>query len=163
MRVSKKKTYNIGRKQANETLMNVFAACDQAPNSKSFDYLVVKNIANTTMVKVGKRMSIVLLLLVIICPLAFRTSDGYSLMKRKNPVVVVSHHLDKENDCFVMELRGVGIDYDGIYAKNETGQIVVPSSVNEETGEVCIPFTEGNLNIFVPNEDGSVIQAVLSK
>lgn len=163
MRVSKNKIYNMGKKQANETLMNVFAACNQAPNTRSFDYLVVKNIANTTIVKVGKRMAIVLLMLVILSPLAFRNSNGYQQINRKNPVVVVSHHLDKGNACFVMELRGMGIDYSGIYAKTETGQIVVPSDTDEETGLVTIPFTEGNLNIFIPNEDGSVIQAVLSK
>ena len=45
------KIYSINRKAANEALQNVFAACEQAPNTQSLDALLFKNIANTTLVK----------------------------------------------------------------------------------------------------------------
>lgn len=163
MTVSRNKKYNIDKKTADETLKNVFAACDKTPNSQPFDYILVRNIANTTMVKAGKRVAIVLLMLVIICPLAFRGSGDNSANNHKNPVQVVSHHLDKDAQRFVMEVTGKGIDYKGIYAKNESGEIIAPSMVDEKSGVVAIPFTEGTINIFIPNEDGTVTQAVLSK
>ena len=75
------KTYSINRKAANEALQNVFAACEQTPNTQSLDALLFKNIANTTLVKTGKWLSIALLLLVLLSPLAFY----YSQDDKKTP------------------------------------------------------------------------------
>lgn len=162
MTVVKNKTYSIDKKSANETLKNVFAACDQTPNTLSFDYILFKNIANTKMVKVAKWCSLLLLLLIIISPLAFRNSEGNHTAKRSS-VSVESHYIDDEKQCFVMKLSGEGVDYFGIYAKDEKGEIYVPLQVDEDNRTVFIPFTDGTINIYIPNEDGSVVQAVLSR
>lgn len=160
--MSRTKKYNLNKKMADETLKNVFAACDQSPSNKSFDYIIVKNIANTSMVKMAKWIAAVLLILVMICPLAFRVGSTKQVTAR-NGVTVVSHELDKEGNRFILRLNGEGIEYSAIYAKTENGNIVVPTDVDEKQGTVVIPFKQGTLNIFVPNEDGTVLQAVLSK
>lgn len=160
--MKKVKKYNINKKTADEMLKNVFAACDQAPSEKSFDYIIAKNIANTSVVRMAKWIAAVLLVLVLLSPLVFRycsprTTSG------KNTVTVTSHELDVNSNRFIIHLAGEGIEYSSIYAKTENGNIVVPTSFDEDDGVVMIPFKTGTLNIFIPNEDGSVLQAVLSK
>lgn len=162
----KKQRYNIGKKAADETLQNIFAACDQKPNDKSLESIRVWTIANTTAVKVGLYVSLFALLLILLSPLAFRNQEkahfGFNAPS-KNEVEVVSHHIDDANHCFVMIIKGRGVDYDGIYGKYDNGKVVFPSEISIETGEVRIPFTEGNLNIYIPKEDGTTTQAVLSR
>lgn len=162
----KKLKYNIGKKAADETLKNIFAACDQKPNDKSLEVIRVWTIANTTVVKVCFYISILALVLILLSPLAFRNQENTHFginSQKKYEVEVVSHHMDNENNCFVMVIKGQGVDYNGIYGKMDNGKVVFPSSIDKITGEVRIPFTEGNLNIFIPKEDGTTTQAVLSR
>ena len=95
------KVYSINKQAANEALQNVFAACEQEPNTQSLDALLIKNIANTTLVKTGKWMSIALLILILACPMVFYMAGKESEEKpRKTEISVTSHYLDEENECF---------------------------------------------------------------
>ena len=153
----------MNKKAANEALQNVFAACEQKPNTQSLDALLFKNIANTTLVKAGKWMSIALLILILLSPTVFYMAGKEAKeVVHKTDIAVVSHHLDKENECFVMQLDGTGIDYDGIYAKKEDGSIVYPAETTPD-GVVKFHFENGTLNIFIPDTEGGIVQAVLSK
>ena len=157
------KVYSINRKAANEALQNVFAACEQTPNTQSLDALLFKNIANTTLVKLGKWLSIALLLLILLCPLVFYMAGKNAGTKtHKAEIAVTNHYLDEENDCFVMELSGNDIYYEGIYAKNETGSVIYPIET-DQNGTVKFHFESGTLNIFIPDTEGGIVQAVLSK
>ena len=42
-----KKTYQMNIDKANDTLQNVFAACNKAPNTIPFDKLVLQQAAHT--------------------------------------------------------------------------------------------------------------------
>ena len=157
------KVYSINRKAANEALQNVFAACDQTPNTQSLDALLFKNIANTTLVKTGKWLSVALLVLILLCPSIFYVAGKNSEKPvHKANITVVNHYLDKENECFVMELKGSEIYYDGIYAKKEDGSIIYPIQT-DPAGVVRFHFESGTLNIYIPDTEGGIVQAVLSK
>ena len=157
------KTYSINRKAANEALQNVFEACEQTPNTQSLDALLFKNIANTTLVKAGKWMSVALLVLILLSPTVFYYAGSHTSSKpHKTDITVTSHYLDRENNCFVMELSGTNIDYDGIYAKKENGSVIYPVET-DESGVVKFRFESGTLNIFIPDTEGGIVQAVLSK
>ncbi|MCR5591040.1 MAG: hypothetical protein K6F73_05850 [Lachnospiraceae bacterium] len=157
------KTYSINKKAANEALQNVFAACEQKPNTQSLDALLFKNIANTTLVKTGKWLSIALLLLVLVCPVVFYIEGKEADSKpHKTDIKVTSHYLDEENGVFVMNVSGSDIDYDGIYAKREDGSVLYPSETDPD-GTVKFHFVSGTLNIYIPDTEGGVVQAVLSK
>ena len=157
------KVYSIDKKAANEALQNVFAACEQKPNTQSLDFLLFKNIANTTLVKAGKWMSIALLVLILLCPIVFYMA-GREEPKgdHKSDIKVTSHYLDEEGGYFVMTLEGSNIDYDGIYARNENGSVIHPEEYSHD-GTVRFRFESGTLNIFIPDTEGGVVQAVLSK
>lgn len=157
------KIYSINKKAANEALQNVFAACEQTPNTQSLDALLFRNIANTTLVKTGKWLSIALMVLILICPAVFYLEGkNASAIPHKTDITVTGHYLDTENGCFVMQLSGSNIDYDGIYAKAEDGTVIYPIEA-DESGEVRFRFESGTLNIFIPDTEGGIVQAVLSK
>ena len=157
------KTYSINRKAANEALQNVFAACEQTPNTQSLDALLFKNIANTTLVKAGKWMSVALLILVLFSPVVFYMAgkDAESKPHRAD-ITVTDHYLDKDNGYFVMELSGTDIYYDGIYAKKADGSVIYPAET-DKAGTVKFRFETGTLNIYIPDTEGGIVQAVLSK
>lgn len=157
------KKYIINKKAANDTLQSVFEACEQQPNTKPLEVIEAWTIVNSTVVKVGLWMSVVLLAMVLAMPLAFVNCKEADDGLRDANVEVVDHYLDEEDGCFVMVLDGVEIDYDGIYAVSNEGKTVFPESTEESTGEVRIPFASGTLNIYIPKSDGTYMQAVLSK
>ena len=104
-----------------------------------------------------------LLILVLLCPMVFYMA-GRDAQKvtRKADITVVEHYLDEENNCFVMKLDGSNIKYDGIYAKKEDGSMVYPIETGGD-GTVKFRFESGTLNIFIPDTEGGIVQAVLSK
>lgn len=158
------KKYNMNKKAANDTLQNVFAACEVEPNETPLEVIRVWNIANAAIVKVGFWVSIALLVVVLLMPVAFKESRHSNGNKVNSVnVSVVGHYLDKENGQFVMTLSGNGVLYDEIYAKKDDGSIIKPSKIEEEYNMVYIPFEDGNINIYIPKSDGTVLQAVLSK
>ena len=61
-----------------------------------------------------------------------------------------------------MRLAGTDIDYEGIYAKKENGTVIYPIET-DNGGTVKFRFESGTLNIFIPDTEGGVVQAVLSK
>lgn len=160
MRKNRNNKYVINSDVANNTLKNVFEACDLEPNTKSLTSLKTWNIVNATGAKVGMWVSVALLVLIICMPLAFLHDHSSSNEVLK--VEVIDHYMDKDNGCFVMTLSGDSVYYDGIYAVNEAGEVVPPVEIDEEAHIVKIPFTEGNLNIYISKNDGTYVHAVLS-
>ena len=157
------KIYSINKKVANETLQNVFAACEQTPNTRSLDALLFKNIANTTLVKTGKWMAVALLVLILFSPFVFYVAGKEAKTKpHKTDIIVTQHYLDEENGYFVFRLSGSDIYYEGIYAKSGDGTVIYPVETSDD-GTVKFRFKEGTLNIFIPDTEGGAVQAVLSK
>lgn len=157
------KKYKMSRKEASMTLQNIFEGSEVKPNTTSFDVILLRTISNTTLVRVCKIISVIMLVLVIASPLAFRNNSN---LKVKNSpvtsnVTVTDHSL--ENNRFVMTLSGDNVDYGGIYCKKLDGTVVIPLEANASTGRVIIPFDGDSLNIYITCKDGKVIQALLSK
>jgi len=159
----RKKIYKMNREEADRMLKSVFAATDVEPNKSSFDTILLRTIANTTMVKTCKWIAIVMLALVIASPLFFKSSDNFSVkdMSVSSQVTVMNHQLYE--DRFEMVLSGTNIDYYGIYCKKLDGTIVMPRKINENEHLVVIPFDGDSLNIYITCLDGRVVQALLSK
>lgn len=156
--------YNMDTKTANNILQNVFAAEQQAPNTIPFDSILLKSKARTTLVTSCMWVGIVMLCLVILSPLAFQGQElkvtDYSQAKG---LQIVDHQLFTEE--FVMIISGKMLDYQKIYAMKNDGTVVFPSKIrfiNENT-EVTIPYDGDELNLYIPDYDGNVIQAILAE
>ena len=97
----------------------------------------------------------------IIGKLVSRLTDICKI-RHKTDITVTNHYLDEENECFVMQITGSNIDYDGIYARRENGAIIYPID-SDRSGTVRFRFEKGTLNIYIPDTEGGIVQAVLSK
>lgn len=157
------KIYKMDRKTASRTLQNVFEASNTAPNRVPFDKIVLRTIANTTMVRICKWIAVAMLILVLISPLAFLENDNFEVsnLRAATQVSVVDHEM--YDGYFEMKLSGDTIDYSGIYCKKTDGTIVLPTLSDKESHIVRIPFDKDELNIYIPCTDGKVVQAILAQ
>lgn len=156
------KTYSMNKKDATDTLSNVFDACNVSHNSVPFDKIMLRSMAETKFVTISKYIGMAFLVICMLVPLTFRRDQTFSLTsgKIRQPIVVVDHQLyDK---YFVMVLFGNGIDWDNIHCVDETGAIIYPSSIDNKNGTVIFPCESKSLNIYIPDVDGSVLQGLLS-
>ncbi len=159
-----RRKYTMDMATANNILQNVFIAGEQKPNTIPFDKIVLRSRAKTTLVTACMWVGIVMLLFTLLSPLAFNTGE----LKVANPATVksieiASHQLYTTE--FVMMLSGEKLDYQNIYAVKDDGTMVFPSRVRfvEENTEVTIPYDGSALNIYIPDLDGNILQAILSE
>ncbi|MBP5384285.1 MAG: hypothetical protein J6Y57_04860 [Lachnospiraceae bacterium] len=156
--------YTMDMATANNILQNVFIAGEQKPNTIPFDKIVLRSKAKTTLVTACMWIGIVMLLLTLLSPLAF-TSQEFRITQDEadESVQIVSHQLYTSE--FVMMIEGNKLDYRNVYAAKSDGSIIYPSRirfVNDNT-EITIPYDGAELNIYIPDTDGNVIQAILSE
>ena len=155
--------YSMDMQTANDILQNVFLAGEQAPNTIPFDKLVLRGKARTTLISVALWISTVMLVLILLSPLAFRSSFKVEDHGVGNSVRITSHQL--YTDVFVLLIAGDHVDYDAIYALKNDGTPVYPTHirfVNDEI-EVTLPYDGSALNIYIPDDNGNTLQAVLSE
>lgn len=79
----------------------------------------------------------------------------------QNPSIV-SHGLEDGTFRFHVEPGSYPVDYAGIYALDEGGGKLYPSSWDEASGEVVFEHVSGVTNFFVPDKKGNVLQAILT-
>ncbi len=156
--------YTMDMTTANNILQNVFIAGEQKPNTIPFDKIVLRSKAKTTLVTACMWVGIIMLLFTLLSPLAFHTGE----LKVANPgtvksIQITSHQLYTTE--FVMMLSGDKLDYRNIYALKDDGTMVFPSRVRfvDEQTEVTIPYDGKSLNIYIPDLDGNILQAILSE
>ncbi|MCR5106839.1 MAG: hypothetical protein K6B28_01610 [Lachnospiraceae bacterium] len=154
--------YNIDVNAANDTLQNVFKSLDKKPNTIPFDKLLFINSVNKTYTRACSFISVLLLLLILLSPLPFRSKEfTVSSTGVKQYIVILDHNLSE--GFFTLKLSGDGINYNDIYARLDDGSFLFPSTIDEEEGIVVFPYESGSLNIFIPDVNGKVLHAVLSK
>ncbi|MCR5268470.1 MAG: hypothetical protein K6E16_08135 [Lachnospiraceae bacterium] len=156
--------YTMDMTTANNILQNVFIAGEQAPNTTPFDKIVLRSKAQTTMVTACMWIGIVMLLLTLLSPLAFSSRDFKVEQPRSTrSLQIVSHKLYTSE--FVMLIEGDKLDYRNIYALKNDGEVVFPSKIQFVNGdtEVTIPYDGEQLNLYIPDLDGNILQAILSE
>lgn len=73
-----------------------------------------------------------------------------------------AHELKNGRFVFTVEQGSYPVDFAGIYALNEEGGAVRPSSWDEASGQVTFEDVEGVYNFFIPDVKGNVLQAILT-
>ncbi|MCR4655808.1 MAG: hypothetical protein K5770_06220 [Lachnospiraceae bacterium] len=156
-----RKRYSMDLKSADATLQSVLKECNKEPNTVPFDRLVHMNTVNVAFAKICRIASLCLLVLISVSPLAF-IDTGFSVKNSglMEKIIVSDHEL--YSDHFVLRLSGDNIEYDDIYAVQSDGDYIFPSATDRETGEVVFPFEGKTLNIYIPDSNGKVLQAILS-
>ncbi|MCH5276083.1 MAG: hypothetical protein J1E65_09590 [Lachnospiraceae bacterium] len=67
--IFKRKKYHMNVEQADATLQKVFAACEQSPNSTSFDKLLLRRQLNTRILDNMLLLTTIILVLTFLSPL----------------------------------------------------------------------------------------------
>ena len=156
--------YNMDINTANDILQNVFAAKQQAPNTTPFDKIVLKSKARTSLVTSCMWVGIIMLCLTILSPLAFRSTElKVTDFTEAQNLQIIEHQLFTEE--FVMIVSGSKLDYQSVYASKNDGTVIFPSRIRFINGnaEITIPYDGEALNLFIPDTDGNVMQAILSE
>ena len=156
--------YTMDLTTANNILQNVFIAGEQKPNTIPFDKIVLRSKAQTTMVTSCMWIGIVMLLLTLLSPLAFHSQElKVTDFSANEHVQIASHQLYTSE--FVMMVTGDKVDYQNIYATKNDGTVVFPSRIRfvNDAIEVTIPYDGNALNLFIPDFDGNILQAILSE
>ncbi len=144
------------------TVQNVFAELNMTPNSTPFDKIVLKGLANTVFARTCRYISLAFLIASLLTPLAFINSTFIVENKESESKIVISDH-QLYDDHFTMVLSGTDINYDDIYARLPDGSFVFPSSIDRTNGFVTFPFDDASLNIYIPDINGNILQAILTK
>ena len=158
----RRKKYNMSKQAANDTLMNVLAACNIETDNINFDLLLLKSMAQTNLIDSCKWIAIGALFLILIAPAALVNSD----LKVSNSgiahdrIIIEDHSLYE--DHFVLKLSGDTIDYDSVYAKDSKGAVVFPTTIDEAKGLVTFPYKGEWLIIYISDEQGHTLNATLS-
>lgn len=158
----KNKIYKMDPGQANSALQNIFAACEQAPNTIPFDKLLLRRKLNTRkydilLCVIALALSVTLLLPVIVIPL----TQSVERITAPKPVTLLNDYLDNGSLC--LELSGDGILYEAAYLNTMDGQTLEPLSFDKKTKTITFPFLEGEeCNIYIPVENGQVLHLLIS-
>lgn len=157
-----RKKYSMSKQEANNMLNNVLAACNIDSENINFDLLILKSIAQTTLIDTCKWIAIGFLFLILISPVVLINNE-MKIESRgiANERIIIRNH-QLYSDHFVLELAGEDIAYDEIYARNAGGDVIFPTSIDEASGHVEFPYSSEALTIFIPDIHGHTLNASLS-
>lgn len=154
--------YTMSKRQANETLQNVFLACNQVPNGTSIDKLM-----NTKKIRVKSYntwmiIAVVALVFTFALPLLLNPfSNKLAPADRKKAQIVITDHklLD---DSFTLTLKGDFIDYNSICAIDGDGNTVYPITYDYKKGTVVLPYYDSEWNIYIYDLNQNELHLLLS-
>ena len=148
------------RQAAGDTLKNVFAACNIESDNINFDLLILKSIAQTTLVDACKWIAIGFLFFTLVSPVALINND-MKIESRgiaNDRIIILDHQLYR--DHFILLLAGHGLvagEGNGL-----DGDVIVPLELDKDNGLVKFPYNNESLTICIPDEHGHTLSATLS-
>ena len=158
----KNKIYKMDPGQANSALQNIFAACDQTPNTIPFDKLLLRQKLNTRKYDILLCVIALALFFTFLSPLVIvPLSQSVEQMTAPEPVTLLKDYC--KDDILYLELSGDGILYEEAYLNTPDGQRLYPLSFDRKTKTIAFPFLSGEeCNIYIPLENGQFLHLLLS-
>ncbi|GEM_PF-1762798 len=147
--------HNLDMAQAEEMLQNVFAAAGESPNTIMLDKLMLRKKVQTRSIMTAGAIGIIAMLLVLFSPLVFLVS--YS---RITVPEIEENYMIGDTLYVIISPDSIGTDYYSSYAKDDSGNTVAPSEIDEETRTLAFPARTGSLNIYIMNYSGKITHAI---
>lgn len=162
MLFSKKKTYEMNMEQANAALQNIFAACNQAPNTIPFDKLVLRQQLNTAVYTRLIAATFIALCLTFFAPLYIvPIASGIDHVLTPEPVKLVSDYC--EENVLYLELSHNRILYEEAYIETLDGRKEYAISFDKKTCTIAFPYiTDSECNIYIPVRNNEPLHLLLS-
>lgn len=158
----KKKKYQMDITLANETLQNVFSACEKEPNTIPFDKILLRQKPATKVFTVGKWITILMLVLTFLAPLAFKPSPANlsNVSGISKNLSIVNHHIT--DGQLYIQFSGSSIDAEKCYMITITGETIAPLSMDPLTNTIAFQYLEEETNIYIMSMDQSNMQILVS-
>uniref|UniRef100_UPI004055BBF1 hypothetical protein n=1 Tax=Acetatifactor sp. TaxID=1872090 RepID=UPI004055BBF1 len=162
MSFMKKNTYQMDIDRANSTLQNIFAACDQAPNTIPFDKLVLRQKVNTRIYNRLLVITAAVFLLTFLSPLIIvPVSNMMEHLLAPTPVVLLNDY--REGDILYLQLAGDHILYEEAYLETISGERYYAVSYDAAKQLIAFPYIEDSeANIYIPIKDNEPLHFLLS-
>lgn len=156
------KKYTMDAQLADSTLNNVFKACNIKIQTKSVRQIQEKHRKEAYGYWIIMITALAALLLLLISPFFFRPSPATvtTMPDQTTTAQVYQHHV--EDGIFYITFSGSGIEYSRIYLMDNTGTREKILSYNAKKSTIAFPYSDKELNIFIPEDNGSVLHILLS-
>ncbi|HKM04727.1 MAG TPA: hypothetical protein VJZ04_09135 [Lachnospiraceae bacterium] len=156
------KRYQMDVTLANETLQNVFSACDKEPNTIPFDKILLKQKPETKLLSLGKWLTLFMLIITFLSPLAFRPSpaDVSQLNNVNKNLTLLSHYI--ADNCLYLEFSNNTFDYEKSYMQTSDGELYKPISIDPISNIIVFPYLEVETTIYIFSLDQSSMQLLVS-
>ncbi len=155
----KKKTYHMDIKSADNTLQNIFAACNETPNTVPFDKLLLRQKAHTRDYDILLKIITVVIILTLLSPLpflAFRQTVNYS------PIILERHYVANDKLHLVLDTGNHKIKYEESYLVSATGTVYEVVSYDDNAHSLCFPYVPYECNIYIPYGDDLLLHLLIS-
>lgn len=158
----KRKTYQMDIKKADSALQNIFAACNQSPNTIPFDKLVLRRKANTRIYNRLLTVTAVILLFTFLSPFYIvPLSHVTEKLLKPEPVVLLDDYL--EDGILYLQLGGDNILYGEAYLETPEGQKISAIVYDTRKQLIGFPFLEeGESNIYIPIKNSEPLHFLLT-
>ncbi len=158
----KKKIYQMDMEQANTALQNIFAACNQAPNTIPFDKLVLRKQLNTGLYTRLIVITAITLVFTLLSPLMIVPAAG--LFAPGSPQKTVELLDDyRSGDILYLTFSQGNVLYEDAYLETADGEIIPALSYDADTNTIAFPYMEDvECNIYIPVADGQPLHFLLS-
>lgn len=159
---SKKKIYQMNMEQANTALQNIFAACNQAPNTIPFDKLILRRQLNTGIFKRLIVITAMTLLLTFLSPLIIvSVASALSPFSTAGTVELLNDY--RTDDVLYLEFSHGNVLYEEAYLETADGNIIYALSFDASTNTIAFPYiADAECNIYIPVADGQPLHFLLS-
>lgn len=155
--------YKMNSKQAEDTLSNVFKACNikELVQEVSLKEIQEKQRKENKSYRVILSIAFVFLLLLLISPFAFhKPAADFQTQSNSSGLQIFQHHV--EDSIFHLTLSGSDIDYEHIEIYTSDGEVVPTASYDKETNTITFSYTNEELNLFIPDTNGHTLHLLLT-
>lgn len=156
----KKKKYHMNIDTANETLQNVFSACEKEPNTIPFDKIVLRNRFNRFFYNICMLILCICFVLLLLCPLAFLPKAPSLQLQTEQGISLLSHN--RVHDTLVLVLSDPNILSDECFMLTLEDEKIMPLSFDAESNTLIFPYPSEEVNIYVYSSTGAFLHLLLS-
>lgn len=156
-----KNTYTMDLKQADAMLKNVFAACEQKPNETPLDLIMLRQRAHTTFFRIGRFVTLHFIIFLFIVPFLFPLSNLWTSVKDNSTGLNIVRHYEKD-DCLILCLDSVDIDYDSCYMTTRSTPRILPLEFRREQKQLLFPYPTEECNIYIYNNEGKELHLLIT-
>ncbi len=150
-----RKQYKIDMNSADQTLQNIFAACNVEPNTIPFDKLILREHKRLMPYNICLAITILILLITLSTPLIF---IPFSNTNGKLHIITLEQHHIEDGILYIKVKPCHGsIDLNNSYMLTCTGEKIAVLSYDSENHILAFPYLNEECNIYILGENNSTL------